>query len=84
MALVMMAMLFMLSERILHKETYPLLSCEDIEELLVSVLPPRNVKEEEVIFQLEQRHRQRQKAIDSHTHGQTDNAGSKSCDNCGD
>jgi hypothetical protein len=53
-ALVMMAMLFMLFERILHKETYLLLSCEDIEELLVSVLPLRNMKEEEIIFQLEQ------------------------------
>jgi len=31
---VMMAMLFMLSERIAHKETYPLLSCADIEELV--------------------------------------------------
>ncbi len=33
MALVMMAMLFMLNERIRHKDTYPLLSCSDIEEL---------------------------------------------------
>ena len=81
MALVMMAMLFMLSERILHKETYPLLSCADIEELLVRFLPRRNVNEEEVIFQLEQRHRQRQKAIDSHARCQMDNAGSKSRDN---
>jgi SRSO17 transposase len=70
MALVMMAMLFMLSERILHKETYPLLSCADIEELLARFLPRRNVDEEEVISQLEQRHRQRQKAIASHTRRQ--------------
>ena len=67
MALVMMAMLFMLTEKIHHKETYPLLSCADIEELLVHFLPRRDVTEEEVLFQLEQRHLQRQKAIDSHT-----------------
>jgi len=67
MALVMMAMLFMLSERICHKDIYPLLSCADIEELLAHFLPRRDVTEEQVIFQLEQRHLQRQKAIDSHT-----------------
>ena len=67
MTLVMMAMLFMLTERIYHKETYPLLSCADIEELLAHFLPRRDVTEEEVIFELEQRHLQRQKAIDSHT-----------------
>jgi SRSO17 transposase len=66
MALVMMAMLFMLSEKISHKDTHPLLSSADIEELLAHFLPRRDVTEEEVIFQLEQRHLQRQKAIDSH------------------
>jgi SRSO17 transposase len=34
MALVMMAMLFMLTEKIHHKDTYPMLSCADIEHLL--------------------------------------------------
>jgi len=66
MALVMMAMLFMLSERMYHKDTYPLLSCADIEDLLSHFLPRRDVSEEEVIFQLEQRHRQRQQAMESH------------------
>ena len=65
-ALVMMAMVFMLSERIYHKDTYPLLSCADIEDLLAHFLPRRDVTEEEVIFQLEQRHRARKKAIESH------------------
>jgi SRSO17 transposase len=74
MALVMMAMLFMLSERIHHKDTYPLLSCADIEDLLARFLPRRDVSEEEVVFQLEQRHRQRQKAIESHTRCQAQNA----------
>jgi SRSO17 transposase len=67
MALVMMAMLFMLTERMNHKDTYPLLSCADIEQLLAHFLPRRDVTKEEVIFQLEQRHFQRQKAIESHS-----------------
>jgi SRSO17 transposase len=67
MALVMMAMLFMLRERIKHQDTYPLLSCSDIEELLSRFLPRRDVTEEEVLRQLEHRHRQRLAAIQSHS-----------------
>ena len=70
MSLVMMAMLFMLTEKIHHKDTYPMLSSADIEHLLARFLPRRDVTEEEVIFQLEQRHILRQKAIDSHTRRQ--------------
>ena len=70
MALVMMAMLFILSERIRHKDTYPLLSCSDIEELLARFLPRRDVTKEQIISQLEYRHRQRQKAIDSYARRQ--------------
>jgi SRSO17 transposase len=66
MALVMMAMLFMLSERVRHKDTYPLLSCADIEDLLSHFLPRRDVSETEVIRQLEERHRRRSSAIKSH------------------
>jgi len=65
-----MAMLFMLTERIHHKDTYPLLSCSDIEQLLARFLPRRDVTKEEIIFQLEQRHIQRQKAIESHARRQ--------------
>ena len=83
MALVMMAMLFMLSERIDHKDIYPLLSCSDIEELLSRFLPRRDVTKGEVISQMEQRHRQRQKAIESHARCQTDDAGSESRGNDG-
>jgi len=67
MALVMMAMLFMLTERIRHKDTYPLLSCADIEELLSHFLPRRDMTREEVIGQLERRHRKRLAAIQSHS-----------------
>jgi len=68
MALVMMAMLFMLTERIRHKETHPLLSCADIEYLPAHFLSRRDVTEQELIRQLEQRHRLRQRAIDPHSH----------------
>ena len=67
MALVMMAMIFMLTERMRHADTYPLLSCADIEELLSHFLPRRDTTEEEVLRQLESRHRYRQAAIESHT-----------------
>jgi SRSO17 transposase len=67
MALVMMTMLFMLNERVRHKDTYPLLSCSDIEELLSHFLPRRDISEAEVIRQLEHRHRKRRSAIESHT-----------------
>ncbi len=66
MALVMMAMLFMLTERMRHVDSCPLLSCADIEELLSHFLPRRDTTEGEVLRQLEERHRHRQAAIDSH------------------
>lgn len=65
MALVMMAMLFMLEEKLLQKEVYPLLSCADIEVLLAHFLPRRDVTVAEVVGQMEARHRARQAAIDS-------------------
>ena len=65
MALVMMAMLFMLEEKLLHKQSRPLLSCSDIEILLARFLPRRDVTKVEVIRQMEARHKARQKAIES-------------------
>ncbi len=47
MALVMMAMQFMLEERLRQKEEHPLLSCANIEVLLAHFLPRRDVTEEE-------------------------------------
>ena len=40
-------------------ETYPLLSCSDIEELLRHFLPKRAVIKEDVIAQMEKRHEKR-------------------------
>jgi SRSO17 transposase len=65
MALVMMAMLFMLKERLQNEEAIPLLSCSDIEILLTQFLPRRNTTDEEIISQMEKRHRKRQSAIES-------------------
>ena len=63
MALVMMAMLFMLKQRIEHQDELPLLSCSDIETLLAHFLPRRDVGVEEVIRQMEVRHQKRQASI---------------------
>jgi SRSO17 transposase len=65
MALVMMAMLFMLEMRRYHKEDYPLLSCSDIEVLLAHFLPRRDTTVEEVLRQMKIRHKKRQSSIDS-------------------
>ena len=65
MALVMMAMLFTLEERRLHQQTHPLLSGTDIRALLNHFLPRRDITLEEVLRQMEVRHRKRQAAIDS-------------------
>jgi len=63
MALVMMALLFMAGERLLHKDTVPLLSCADIEELLSQFLPRRKVDADEVLRQMTVRHQKRQASI---------------------
>ncbi|MCK4824169.1 hypothetical protein KA005_50920, partial [bacterium] len=65
MSLVMMAMLFMLTERISNKDEYPLLSCSDIETLLAHFLPRRDTTVDEVLNQLDIRHKQRLAAIQS-------------------
>lgn len=63
MTLVMMAMLFMQETRQEQQETYPLLSCPDIVKLLAGFLPRRDLDPDELIRQMEVRHRQRQASI---------------------
>ena len=65
MALVMMALLFLLREKLLQSEAMPLLSAADVKLLLARLLPRRDVDPEETIRQIQLRHRQRQAAIDS-------------------
>lgn len=64
MTMVMLAMLYMLETRLTNKKAYPLLSCADIEVLLSHFLPRKDITEDEVLRQMEIRHRQRQAAID--------------------
>jgi hypothetical protein len=66
MALVMMAMLFMLTERLRMKNQCPLLSCADIERLLAAFLPRRDESPEQVLSQMNRRHEMRRGAIESH------------------
>lgn len=70
MALVMMAMLFMLEEKLLQKRSFPLLSCSDIEILLSHFLPRRDVTAAEVVSQMEARHSARRASIESAYHRQ--------------
>jgi len=67
MAMVMMAMLFMLSERLRMKNQCPLLSCADIERLLAAFLPRRDASPEQVLSHMRRRHEMRRRAIESHT-----------------
>ena len=69
-ALVMMAMRFILEERLLHHQPRPLLSGADSRALLNQVLPRRDTTGDEVIRQMERPHRKRQAAIDSTYHRQ--------------
>jgi SRSO17 transposase len=64
-ALVMLAMQFMLSQRLHMKDDVPLLSCRDIQELLAITLPNRQLSEDDVAMIIEARHRKRQLAIES-------------------
>ena len=64
-ALVLLAMLFQLRERILHAQAHPLLSTADVVELLRHQLPAAAVTPEAVMAQLLHRHRKRKSSIDS-------------------
>lgn len=63
MALVLMAMLFMLRCRIESAESVPLLSCHDVRLLLARFLPRADFGAEAVIAQMELRHRKRRAAM---------------------
>ncbi len=65
MAMVMMVMLFMVEQRLLHEDQYPLLSCFDIAVLLCFLLPHRAITLKEVIRQLEVRHKRRRDSTES-------------------
>jgi SRSO17 transposase len=69
MALVSLAMLFVLKERVSHAESVPLLSARDVVELLEFYLPRRGGTEAEVLADLVERHNARIAAATSHERG---------------
>ena len=66
MAMVMLAMLFMLKTKIKYTDSYDLLSCNDIRELLAHFLPQRKITKEDVIEQMQIRHKKRKYDIQRH------------------
>jgi len=65
MAMVMLAMLFMIRERKIHMREIELLSCQDLIELLTVYLPRDDTDPESVRRNIERRHRKRQASIES-------------------
>jgi len=72
MALVSLAMLLVLKERVSHAQSVPLLSTRDVVELLNYYLPRRGHTEEEVMGDRMRRHHQRQQAAASHARHRRD------------
>lgn len=65
MALVAMAMAFLLQERLRNAEDLPLLSCRGVTSMLKQAFRGNQMTPEELALQMEGRHRRRQHAIDS-------------------
>jgi len=66
MAMVALAMLFVLQEREVYGRDVELLSYRDVVELLNVFIPCKDLTEEEVIANIKRRHRKRKKVIESH------------------
>ena len=66
MAMVMLALLFMLETKIKNEDSHQLLSCYDIQILLFHFLPRRDITKQEVIRQMFIRHKQRAASIEFH------------------
>jgi SRSO17 transposase len=59
MAMVMMALHFILSEKVLFKEEMPLLSAYDVREIMLNVYPRKGINQKELMEQITKRHEQR-------------------------
>ena len=59
MVLVMMALHFILSEKILYNNEYPLLSAYDIRDIIIRVYSKKRFSSDEVLDQIRKRHDQR-------------------------
>lgn len=62
MALVMVALMFLAKERLAHRETADLLSCNDLVEIMRHKLPRKIETDADLVASIEYRHRQRQLA----------------------
>jgi hypothetical protein len=65
MTMVMLTMLFLLEQRLYHKSDISMMSSADVMSLLNHFLPRRDITEDEVIRQMEVRHRKRESATKS-------------------
>ena len=65
MALVMMAVLFLMNQKIENREETPLLTGRDINELLTFFLRKESPTEQEVFRRISNRHKKRQRDIDN-------------------
>lgn len=63
-AMCMMALLFILKQRVIHGDEVPLLSANDIRSMLEFLLPRKNCTLKEVVRQMEVRHAKRQAATE--------------------
>lgn len=59
MVMVMMAMHFVLSEKMLLKDSLPLLSAYDVREIMLNVYPKKGATHKEIMQQIHKRHEQR-------------------------
>jgi hypothetical protein len=66
MAIVLMAILFVLEEKMRYGAKAPLLSTTDVEKLLKHYLPRRDASEKELFRLLRDSHDRRRRATDSH------------------
>lgn len=64
MALVMVALMFLAKERMAHRETADLLSCNDLVEIMRHQLPHKIQTDADLVASIEDRHRRRQRAKD--------------------
>jgi SRSO17 transposase len=69
-SLTMLALLFLLQQRVRHRHDLPLLSCSDVRWILAHTLPKKANTVQEILELVKERHRQRQYDIDRCLHKQ--------------
>jgi len=66
MVMVMMAMHFILSEKVLFKEEMPLLSAYDVREIMLNIYPRKGMNQKEIMEQIKKRLEQRRIQLSKH------------------